>query len=121
MTVFVVGFVLGAIRALLLVPHLGETVAVSFEMPFMLAVSWKLSRWSAKRHDMLANTDDALLMGAIALVVLTIAEVSTAVLLFGRTVFEYFVGIWSVPGTIGFAGQLCFAAIPVLQARGNRS
>ena len=56
LTVFVVGFVLGAIRLLLLVPRLGETVAVSFEMQFMLAASWNLSRWSAKKHDLLADT-----------------------------------------------------------------
>jgi len=118
--VFVIGFALGAIRVLLLVPRLGETAAVSLETPFMLAASWNLSRWSAKEHDVLTDTTDALLMGAIALVVLTLAELGTAVLLFRRTVLEYFVGFGSVPGAIGLAGQLCFASFPFLQGHCNR-
>ena len=43
--VFVVGFVFGAVRVLLIAPRLGETAAVSIEAPFMLAASWNLSRW----------------------------------------------------------------------------
>jgi len=120
LTVFVIGFALGAIRVLLLVPRLGETAAVSLETPFMLAASWNLSRWSAKEHDVLTDTTDALLMGAIALVVLTLAELGTAVLLFRRTVLEYFIGFGSVPGAIGLAGQLCFASFPFLQGHCNR-
>ncbi|ALL70161.1 hypothetical protein K788_0001490 (plasmid) [Paraburkholderia caribensis MBA4] len=54
-----IGFALGTIRVLLLVPCLGETAAVSLEAPFMLAASWNLSRWSAKRHDVLTDTADA--------------------------------------------------------------
>ncbi|WP_174965069.1 hypothetical protein [Burkholderia ubonensis] len=115
-----IGFAFGAIRVLLLVPLLGETAAVSLEAPFMLAASWTLSHWSAKKHDMLTDTNEALLMGAFALAVLTLAELCTNGLLFGRTVLEYFVGFWSVPGAIGLAGQLCFASFPFLQARGNR-
>ncbi|KVC60424.1 hypothetical protein WI73_04135 [Burkholderia ubonensis] len=118
--VFVIGFAFGAIRVLLLVPLLGETAAVSLEAPFMLAASWTLSHWSAKKYDMLTDTSEALLMGAFALAVLTLVELCTNGLLFRRTVLEYFVGFWSVPGAIGLAGQLCFASFPFLQACGNR-
>lgn len=120
LTVFALGFALGAIRMLLLVPHLGETAAVALEAPVMLAASWNLSRWSAKKHGVLTHTADALLMGAIAFAVLMLAELGTAVVLFKRTVFEYFMGLRSVPGAIGLAAQLCFACFPFLQARGNR-
>ncbi|RZF28985.1 hypothetical protein EVC45_14285 [Paraburkholderia sp. UYCP14C] len=117
---FAIGFALGAIRILLLVPRLGEAAAVSLEVPFMLAASWNLSRWSANQHDLLTDTSEALLMGAIALVVLMLAELGTAVLLFRRTVLEYFVGFLTVPGAIGLAGQLCVAGFPFLQASRSR-
>jgi hypothetical protein len=120
LVVFVFGFAFGAIRVLLLVPRLGETAAVSLEAPFMLTACWSLSHWSAKKHHMLTDTTEALLMGAIALAILTLAELGTAILLFRRTVLEYFVGFCSVPGAIGLAGQLCFASFPFLQASGNR-
>lgn len=118
--VFVVGVVFGAVRVLLIAPRLGETAAVSIEAPFMLAASWNLSRWSAKKRDMPIGTNEALLMGAIALVILTLAELGTAVLLFRRTPSQYFVGLWSVPGAIGLASQLCFAGFPFLQAIGRK-
>ncbi|RQS60088.1 MULTISPECIES: hypothetical protein [unclassified Burkholderia] len=120
MIVFAIGFAFGAMRVLLLVRLLGETAAVSLEAPFMLAASWYVSHWSTKKHDLLTDTNEALLMGAIALATLTIAELCTNGLLFGRTVLEYFAGFWSVPGAIGLASQLCFASFPFLQARGNR-
>jgi hypothetical protein len=37
--VFLIGFSFGTVRVLLLIPHLGETVAVSLEAPIMLAAS----------------------------------------------------------------------------------
>ncbi|KAB0653195.1 hypothetical protein LGM71_24355 [Burkholderia sp. AU33545] len=121
LTVFVIGFAFGAIRVLLLVQLLGETAAVSLEAPFMLAASWYLSHWSAKKHDMLTDTNEALLMGAIALAILMLAELCINGLLFRRTVLEYFAGFWSVPGAIGLASQLCFAGFPFLQAISHRT
>jgi len=43
--VFVIGFILGTMRLLLLVPRLGATTAVIFESPVMLAASWFVCRW----------------------------------------------------------------------------
>ena len=49
--VFVIGFNLGTMRLLLLVPRLGETTAVIFEAPIMLAASWFVCRWCVDRLD----------------------------------------------------------------------
>ena len=43
--VFLIGFILGTIRVLLLAPRLGETTAVIAEVPVMLAASWFVCRW----------------------------------------------------------------------------
>jgi hypothetical protein len=43
--VFLIGFILGTIRVLLIVPRLGETAAVMLETPVMLAASWFVCRW----------------------------------------------------------------------------
>ena len=43
--VFLIDFILGIIRVLLLAPRLGETTAVIIEAPIMLAASWFVCRW----------------------------------------------------------------------------
>ena len=43
-TVFAVGFALGTIRVLTIVPRVGEMVAIVIEVPFILAISWLASR-----------------------------------------------------------------------------
>ncbi|MFM0027358.1 hypothetical protein PQR70_13960 [Paraburkholderia madseniana] len=120
LSVFTIGFALGAIRVLLLVPRLGEVAAVLLETPFMLAASWKMSRWSAKKHGLLTDTAGTLVMGAIAFAVLLFAELATSVLCVNRTVADYFADFWSVPKAIGLVAQLCFASFPFLQASRNR-
>jgi hypothetical protein len=47
--VFLMGFIFGTIRVLLLVPRLGETTAVIVEAPIMLAASWFVCRWCVDR------------------------------------------------------------------------
>jgi len=120
LSVFAIGFVFGAIRVLLIAPRLGNVAAVSLETPFMLAVSWKMSRWAARKNGLLTDTNGALLMGAIAFAALMFMEFCTAVLCFDRTASEYFAGFLSASGAIGFAAQLCFAGFPFLQANSNR-
>jgi hypothetical protein len=49
--IFVIGFILGTIRVLLLAPRLGKTTAVIIEAPIMLAASWFVCRWCVDRLD----------------------------------------------------------------------
>ena len=121
LSIFAIGFAVGALRVLILAPRLGNTAAVSLETPLMLAVSWKMSAWSARKFGLVTNGNGALLMGAIAFAVLMFAEFGTAVLCFKRTVGEYIAGFWSVPGAIGLVAQICFASFPFLQASSHRT
>jgi hypothetical protein len=49
--VFLIGFILGTIRVLIIVPRLGETAAVLLETPLILAASWFFCRWCVDRLD----------------------------------------------------------------------
>ena len=73
--VFLIGFILGAIRVLLVAPRLGETTAVIIEAPMMLAASWFLCRWCVDRLNVTQNVPARSLMGLVAFVVLISAEV----------------------------------------------
>jgi hypothetical protein len=61
--VFLIGFILGAIRVLLVAPRLGETLAVIIEAPIMLSASWFVSRWCVDRLDVAATVPARSLMG----------------------------------------------------------
>jgi hypothetical protein len=114
--VFLIGFVIGAIRVLLIVPRLGETVAVCLEAPVMLALSWQVSRWSAARFAVSNGFMARLGMGLAAFAILMSLEFALAVLAFGRSTAEYLAALASIPGAIGLATQIAFAFIPLLQS-----
>ena len=115
--VFLCGFALGTIRGLLVAPVIGSTFAVCIEGPFMLAISWIAAGWTTRRFAVPAAPLDRLAMGAAAFVMLMATEAAFSVLLFGRPLNEYLAAFGALPGAIGLAVQLGFAAAPWLQSR----
>jgi len=115
--VFAAGFALGAMRLLLLVPRLGSTVPVMLEAPVMLALSWWVCRWCIGRFRVNATWRARLLMGALAFLVLQLAEVTLAASVFNRSPRTYLLGTGTLPGAIGIAAQLATATWPLLQGR----
>jgi hypothetical protein len=107
----------GTGRILLLVPHLGETIAVLVEAPFMLMASWWMSRKCVARFKVSATPSRRILMGLVALVTLNTAEIGLAVLAFGKSPMGYFLDFESSAGAIGLSAQLAFASFPLLQMR----
>lgn len=114
--VFVIGFGLGTIRVLLLVPQLGDTVAVVLETPVILFASWVVSRWCMDRCRVRVDMGARMLVAVVALVTLMSAEGGVSLLVFGKSVAEHLADYRSVAGAIGLAAQVCFASFPVLQA-----
>jgi len=114
--VYVVGFVLGTVRVLLLMPRIGETGAVLLETPIMLGTSWMASRWSANRFAVPAAVAPRLAMGGIAFGLLVVAETGVSILAFGRSWLDLLDLYRSLPGIIGLAAQVAFAFVPLLQA-----
>jgi hypothetical protein len=86
-TVFLIGFILGTIRVLLLAPHLGETTAVIIEAPIMLAASWFVCLWCVDRLNARRTVPTRSLMGLVAFLVLVSAETGLGAVL-GRSLAD---------------------------------
>jgi len=119
-TVFALGFALGTLRVMVLIPGFGESAAVALELPVMLAASWLLCRWCLRGFAVPPRLDDRALMGAVAFGLLMLAELALGMLLFGRTLGEHLATYRTFAGAAGLAAQLLFAAFPVLQLSGDR-
>lgn len=115
--VFAAGFALGTIRVLLIVPAVGETVAVLIETPVILTISWLACAFVVRRLSVPARLEDRVVMGVVAFALLMIAEVGVAWLLGRRSFAAYLAHYATLPGALGLAGQLVFAAFPWLQMR----
>ena len=109
--VFLIGFILGTIRVLLLAPRLGETTAVIAEVPMMLAASWFVCRWCVDRLNVRRTVPARSLMGLVAFLVLMSAKVELGVVL-GRSIVDRLAMYKSPSGAIGLAAQVIFAYLP---------
>lgn len=115
--VFAAGFALGVLRVLVLVPHLGETLAVIIEGPVILAVSWLVCRSLITRLLVPRRATARLVMGATAFGLLMVAEAGLSMIGFGRSVTEHLGHYQTTPGLLGLLGQIAFALFPVIQLR----
>lgn len=113
--VFAVAFVLGTIRVSLVAPRLGDLIAVLLEAPIVLAVSWQLARACLRRFRVASDARSRLLMGGVAFTFLMALELVVSVVAFGETLASYFSTFRTMPGIVGLATQVCFAAIPWAQ------
>lgn len=119
--VFAVGFALGIVRVLLLVPFLGEAAAVLIEVPIILAISWVVCGWLLDLFAVPRRWDHRLVMGATAFMLLILAEFALARFALGRSVGQQFETYRTWSGLIGLAAQMLFAVFPVIRtSRGLR-
>ena len=117
MIVFVAAFALGALRVSFIAPRFGAVAAVSMEVPITLVLSWFVCSQVMRLFEIPNEWLPRLVIGALAFVLLMIAEPATAILGFGRSVREYFETFQSTAGLIGLIGQIAFALIPLVQAK----
>lgn len=117
LVLFLLGFVLGAIRLLVIAPRFGDVVAVLLELPLMLAASWLVCLYLVRRMDVAADLKSRLLMGLTGFALLVLAEITLGLFGFGRSLETQLADLAEPAGLIGLAGQIGFGAIPLLQAR----
>lgn len=117
--VFAAGFVLGVLRTLVLVPLLGELVAVLLELPVILTIAWLVCTRILRRWPL--SPPSAVGMGTIAFLLLMGAEAGLSTLLAGRSLAEHLALYSQVPHQVGLAGQLAFAMFPWIQVRSSQT
>ncbi|MFN3646788.1 MAG: hypothetical protein ACK4S2_09755 [Gemmobacter sp.] len=81
--VFAVGFVLGTVRTLVLIPRIGELGAVLVELPVILTAAWAICGRLLRGRRL--GAAQAVAMGAVAFGLLMLAEAGLSVGLSGRT------------------------------------
>ncbi len=112
--VFAVGFVLGAIRTLWVVPLVGTRTAELMEMPIMLAVTIVAARWTVLRLSVPMMWSARLEMGCMALVLMLIAEFGFVLWIRGLSIKEYFATRDPVSGAAYYLLLIVFAVMPFL-------
>lgn len=111
--VFAVGFGLGTLRTLVLTPVLGEVGAVLVELPVILTAAWVICGRLLRGRRLTAPK--AATMGATAFMLLMLGEAALSLCLAGRTPADH-LALYAEPAQlIGLAGQLVFAAFPLLR------
>ncbi len=116
--ILALGFVLGAVLLLVLVPRLGVAGAVAAELPVMLGASW-LAAGALLRRRPLPSHNAALAMGALAFALLIASEIGLATQLFGASLSGWARGVASPAGLLGLGGQVLFGAMPGWRWRGG--
>ena len=112
--VFAVGFFLGTIRVLAVVPLLGERAAELLEMPLMLLASFLAARWVVRRFQIPSGARGRLPVGLVALAFLLVAEVLVAVLIRGLSLEGYIASRDPVAGAVYLVSLIAFALMPWL-------
>ncbi|CAN5529523.1 hypothetical protein BH10PSE14_BH10PSE14_19640 [soil metagenome] len=115
LTVFGLGFALGTLRVLFIIPRIGETAAVLLELPVMLAASWVAAGWCVRRFAVPPRTSARLAMGLLAFALVMVAELGLAVLLFGQSPAQHFAAYRHFAGAAGLAAQGGYALFPALR------
>jgi hypothetical protein len=113
--VFAIGFVLGTVRVLVVIPCFGETSGVLLELPLMLTAAWFICRKLILRLNVPSNAGDRLIMGGLAFALLMVAEIGVDVVAFGRPLLEHLEAYRSASAALGLAGQIAFGLFPFIQ------
>src|SRR5258707_15520864 len=87
--VFAVGWILGPIRELWAVSHLGRTAAMLSEAVIMLIAMIVAARWVIRRFDVRRTLPATISMGLIAIGLLFPAEIAGVVWVRGLSLQEY--------------------------------
>jgi uncharacterized membrane protein len=114
---FAAGFALGALRLSAIVPRIGETRAVLFELPVMLAISWVACRSIIRRYSVPVTWPSRLVMGGVAFTLLLIAELGVSLFGLQHTIAEHLSTYRSPGAAIGLLGQITYAFFPLIQLR----
>jgi len=115
--VFGVGFVLGTIRTLWVVPRFGTRMAELMETPIMFVVTILAARWIVRRLAVPPKPLSRLGMGCVGFGLLLVAEFTLVLWLRGLSISEYLASRDPVSGTVYYVMLGVFCLMPLLVAR----
>jgi uncharacterized protein len=115
--VFGVGFLLGPIRILLVVPRLGERLAELLEAPLMLIVIILAANWIVRRFKLPMRPIYRLGAGAIAFILGLLCEFGFVLKLRELTLTGYFALRDPVAAAVYYVTLVLFALMPLLVRR----
>lgn len=118
--VFGVGFLLGPIRILLVVPRLGERMAELLEAPVMLLVIILAANWIVRRFQLPVRLVYRLGAGVIAFILGVVFEFGLVLTLRGLTLREYFESRDPIAAGAYYLTLVLFALMPLLVGRPMR-
>ena len=120
LTLFALGFVLGTIRVLFVVPQIGELAATIAEVPVMLTAGYFTCRWAIRRWQVPSTIAIRLAMVLWFLALLFVFEALLGATLFGRSVAEQWTALGSPAGLVGISAQIIAALLPLFVSKGER-
>ena len=121
LALFVLGFVLGAIRVIFVVPRFGQLAATFAEVPVMLAAALFTCRWAIARWQVPCSRATRWAMALWFLALLFAFETLLGAALFGRTATEQWAALAAPAGLLGLSAQIIAALLPVFIGRRERS
>lgn len=119
--VFGAGFVRGALRVSILVPHFGERISELSEMPLMFAVIVTAARFVMGRFAVPLSIVARLGTGLLALALLLAAGLLLAVVLQERSLADYVASRDPVSGSVYLAMLVLFALMPAFIGRADKA
>jgi len=111
--VFGVGFLLGTVRVLALVPAVGERWAELAETPLMLVAIVLSARFVVRRFPA-AHRASYLVSGGVALLLLIVVELFVVLTIRGLSMSQYFAERDPVAGSVYVVMLVVFAVMPWL-------
>jgi hypothetical protein len=120
LALFTLGFILGTVRVLFVVPRIGLLGAVLLEVPLMLTAAFFLARWVVGRWQVPVAISARLVMALWFLVLLALFETLLGSAMFGQTLVEQWTALTTPAGLIGLTAQVIAALLPLVVGRGKR-
>ena len=120
LALFALGFVLGTIRVIIVIPRVGELAATIAEVPVMLAAAYFACRWAIRRWQVPPAIAIRAAMVPWFLALLFAFEALLGVTLFGRSVAEQWTALASPAGLVGISAQTIAALLPLFVGKSKR-
>lgn len=117
LALFALGFVLGTLRVLMIVPLVGELAATLIEVPVMLTAAWFICRRIVRCWAVASGLVQRLVMAVTFLVLLLAGEMVLGLTLMGRSWTDLLTGLTTPAGLIGLAAQGVSAAFVLMVGR----